>query len=589
MTEARVQRRLAAILAADVAGYSRMMHANEAATMAALREIWSERFNPVVAAKGGRIVKMMGDGALVEFGSAVDAVDCAVRVQEGMAAFNAAHPGQEPILFRIGLNLGDIVIEGDDIFGDGVNVAARLEPLAPKGGLLVSDAVHAQVRGKVAIEFADAGDLVLKNIAEPVAAWSWGGDGGMAMTALADDGPSIAVLPFTNMSGDPEQSYFSDGISEDIITDLSKISGLMVVARNSSFAYKGRTEDIRVVGRELGVRSVLEGSIRKVGNRVRITAQLIDARTGHHLWAERYDRDMTDIFAVQDEVTMEIVGALKVSLRPVERAMFTDRGTSNMAAYDLLMRARDMWERMLRTPADAPALFAKVIGMIHEVIALDPGFSRAYGFLSILHTVDLTNHLTDAPDPLGEAERYALLALEKNREDPLAHNAMAIVALHRKDLDTALACAEQAIRLNPNFSNGYGTLGHVLVYSGNPMSGVPYLQRAIRLDPVFAQQFIHFLGLAYLVAGRYDAAATQFRERIRLAPGTDLSRAMLASALGHMGQAQEARQVWDELRAVNPDYSFRGHMDRLPLRAEDVHRIEAGLIAAGLQEAAMAG
>lgn len=579
----RVNRRLAAILAADVVGYSRMMGADEAGTLAALREVWAQTFGPAVAARGGRIVKMLGDGALVEFGSAVDAVDCAVMVQEQMRALNAARPEAEPILFRIGVNLGDIVIEEGDIFGDGVNVAARLEPLAPRGGILVSDAIHAQVRGKVAVEFDDAGDLVLKNIADPVRAWSWGGQADTSLAPMPEDeAPSIAVLPFNNMSGDPEQEYFSDGISEDIITDLSKIAGLTVVARNSTFAYKGGAVDVRMVGRELGVRSVLEGSIRKAGNRVRITAQLIDARTGHHLWAERYDRDMTDIFAVQDDVTMQIVGALKVRLRPVERAMVADRGTTNLAAHDLLMRSRDMLDGIVRNPAGGRDAFLRIMGMLHEVIDLDPDYARAYALLSILHTVDMTNRLSGAPDPLADAARYAALALQKNPQEPLAHNAMAILSLHRKDLDAAQHSAETAIRLNPNFANGYGTLGHVLVYRGNPLAAVPYLERAIRLDPVFAQQFLHFLGTAYLMAGRYQAAADAFRDRIRQVPQTDLSRAFLASALGHLGQAEEARRIWAELRAVNPDYDLDVHIARLPLRPEDAARIRDGLAAAGL-------
>ncbi|QYK39980.1 MAG: tetratricopeptide repeat protein [Paracoccaceae bacterium] len=583
MTEARVQRRLAVVLAADVAGYSRMMGTDEAGTLSALRDVWAKVFNPAVAAREGRVVKTMGDGALVEFGSAVDAVEGAVAVQRAMTAFNAARDGQTPILFRIGINLGDIVIEGSDIFGDGVNVAARLEPLAPKGGLLVSDAVHAQVRGKVPLDFSDAGELVLKNIAAPVRAWAWGGLAGASGVAAAEpEIPSIAVLPFTNMSGDPEQEYFSDGMAEDIITDLSKVGGLIVVARNSSFVYKGRTVDIREVGRDLGVTSVLEGSIRKAGNRVRITAQLIDARTGHHLWADRYDRDMTDIFAVQDEVTMEIVGALKVRLRPVERALLADRGTTNMAAHDLLLRAREHWEKMLHQPSGGRDMFLKVLGMMHEVIDLDPNYARAYAFLSILHTVDLTNRLTDAPDPLGDAARYAALALAKNPEEPLAHNAMAIVALHRKDLDGAQAAAERTIRLNPNFANGYGTLGHILVYRGNPLSAVPHLERAIRLDPVFAQQFLHFMGLAYLVGGQYRTAADTFRERIRVAPQTDLSRAMLASALGHLGEVAAARRTWAELADLNPEYSLDAHLARLPLSPADEARIRDGLAAAGL-------
>lgn len=579
----RIQRRLAAVMAADVAGYSRLMAEDEAGTVAALREVWGRVFTPAVETRGGRVVKFMGDGALVEFGSAVDAVEGALAVQEGMAGFNAARGGRAPLLFRIGLNLGDILIEGEDILGDGVNVAARLEPLAPEGGLLVSDSVHAQVRGKVPVDFADAGDLVLKNIAAPVRAWAWGGAAGQAaVQASAEEAPSVAVLPFANMSGDPEQDYFSDGIAEDIITDLSKVAGLMVVARNSSFAYKGRNVDIRTVGRELGVRAVLEGSVRKAGNRVRISAQLIDARSGHHLWAERYDRDITDIFDVQDAVTLEIVDALKVRLRPAERALVADRGTTNMAAHDLFLRVRELFEATGRGTDATTGDFRRALAMLDEVLALDPDFARAHAFKAILHTVDNVNRITGTPGLLERAAESARIALAKNPAEPLAHNAAAIVALQRKDLDAAQAAAEQAIRLNPNFANGYGTLGHILVYRGNPLSAVPHLERAIRLDPHFAQQFMHFLGLAYLVAGRDATAAQTLRERIRLAPRTDLSRALLAAALGHLGDRSGARRVWEELRRINPAYSLTAHLERLPFRPEDAARIRAGLAAAGL-------
>lgn len=584
MTEMRTHRRLAAVLAADVAGYSRMMGADEAGTLAALREVWTARFNPTVAAHRGRIVKMMGDGALVEFASAVDAVECAVSIQTAMAAFNAERPGQEPMVFRIGVNLGDIVIEGDDILGDGVNVAARLEPLAPRGGILVSDAVHAQVRGKVEVAFADAGELDLKNIARPVRAWIWGGDGALSdVTALHDEVPSVAILPFNNMSGDPEQEYFSDGISEDIITDLSKIAGLMVVARNSSFAYKGRNVDIRVVGRELGVTSVLEGSIRRAGNRVRITAQLIDARTGGHLWADRYDRDLTDIFAVQDEVTMKIVEALKVTLQPSERAMVTGGGTFSVEAHDCVLRAREHWLEMLASSSNkASAAVDKVLSLLQRAIDLDPQYAEAYAYMSMVYSVDLVNRWTGTADPQAVAMRYSALALQKDPNEPIAYIASAIVKIYVKDLPGAKADAERAIALNPSSATGYGTLGHIMVYLGNPLSAVPYLERAMRLDPHFAQQYKHFLGTAYLVAGDYKKAELAFRKRIELAPRTDLSRAFLASTLGHLGDRDGARQIWDELKALNPDYSFARHIERLPMAQVDAQRIADGLRAAGL-------
>ena len=561
-----------------------MMGADEAGTLAVLREVWAARFNPAIAAHRGRIVKMMGDGALVEFASAVDAVECAVSIQTAMAEFNAGRAGQEPVIFRIGVNLGDIVIEGDDILGDGVNVAARLEPLAPRGGILVSDAVHAQVRGKVEVSFADAGELDLKNIALPVRAWIWGGDGALSdVTAHHDDLPSVAVLPFNNMSGDPEQEYFSDGISEDIITDLSKVAGLMVVARNSSFAYKGRSVDIRVVGRELGVTSVLEGSIRRAGNRVRITAQLIDARTGGHLWADRYDRDLTDIFAVQDEVTMKIVEALKITLQPAERALVQRGGTTSIEAHDCVLRAREYWLDMLSSSSNqASAAVDKVLALLQQAIDLDPQYAEAYAYMSMVYSVDLVNRWTGHKDPQAMAMRYSAKALEKDPNEPIAYIASAIVKIYVKDLAGAKADAERAISLNPSSATGYATLGHIKVYLGDPLSAVPLLERAMRLDPHFAQQYKHFLGTAYMIAGEYEKAAAAFRKRIELAPRTDLSRGFLAATLGHMGDLDGAQQVWNDLMKVNPGYSFTRHVDRLPMSPADAQRIGDGLRAAGL-------
>ncbi len=587
MTEVRTQRRLAAILAADVAGYSRMMGADEAGTLAVLRAVWAERFNPAVGRHGGRIVKMMGDGALVEFGSAVDAVECAVAVQGAMAEFNAGREGP-PIEFRIGVNLGDIVIEGDDIFGDGVNVAARLESQAPRNGVLVSDGIHAQVRGKVAVEFTDAGALALKNIAEPVRAWRWGGDGMAAVAvaaaeAEAEQGPSIAVLPFDNMSNDPEQEYFSDGISEDIITDLSKVAGLMVVARNSSFAYKGRTRDVRVVGRELGVRSVLEGSIRRAGNRVRISAQLIDARTGAHLWAERFDRELTDIFAVQDEVTLQIVGALKVTLRPAERAALSGARLVNVEAHDIILRARELSSEMLRSTRNGPETIERLIVLLRRAIELDPDNAQPYAYLAMTYMVEFNNRWAGIPDPEGLAAHFADVAVQLDPDDPVARNASAVAQIYTGRLEGAKEQAERGVALNPNFANGLGTLGNIEIFMGNPDAAIPLLERAIRLDPVFTHHYTHFLGLAHLVAGRDAEAVACFRERVRLAPGTDLSRSFLVSALGHLGEVEEARRVWAELRALNPAYSAAEHIGRLPFRRPgDRERLSAGLALAGV-------
>ena len=324
-----------------------MMGADEAGTLAALKRHREAVFNPTVALHGGRIVKLMGDGTLVEFNSVVDAVRCALSIQ---TAVSSEQSTEGRITLRIGVNLGDVIIDGDDIYGDGVNIAARLEPLAEPGGVCVSSIVNESVGNRIDVSFEDGGEVRVKNIDRPIRIWKWhpGAASNLATApnpeppAAKKEKPSIAVLPFTNMSGDQEQEYFSDGITEDIITDLSKVAGLLVIARNSSFAYKGKNVDVRTIGRELGVRSVLEGSIRRAGNRVRITAQLIDAADGGHLWAERYDRDLTDIFAVQDEVTLQIVSALKVTLSPAEKARVSEAGTSDVAAHDAFLHGREL-------------------------------------------------------------------------------------------------------------------------------------------------------------------------------------------------------------------------------------------------------
>ncbi len=578
MAEPRTQRRLAAILAADVVGYSRLMGADEAGALAALRAMWVDVFNPAVAAHNGRVVKLIGDGALVEFGSAVDAVDCALAIQRLLA--NAGG-----LTLRIGINLGDVVIEGNDIFGDGVNVAARLEPLAPHGGILVSDAVHAQIAGKIEVTFDDGGELALKNIAEPVRVWAWGGaiQPQRVSAAVPDSKPGIAVLPFTNMSGDPEQEYFSDGISEDIITDLSKVSGLMVVARNSSFAYKGQSPDIREVGRELGVTSVLEGSIRRAGNKARITAQLIDAATGGHLWAERYDRDLTDIFAVQDEVTRQIVDVLKVKLLPTDQIALTKNRVPLIAAHDLGLKGRDLHMQLFFQPENPRAIFEKAVACYEQAIALDPGYALPVAGLSLIYNMEHQNQWIGIPDALIHSMELAKKAVALEPDDAYAHLALAINSLFSGDAAGAKLEAQKALTLNPNFANAYAALGNAEIFLGDPLAGLPYLDIAMRLDPAYKSQTMHFIGLAQLLAGQYTAAAATFRERIRLVPGTDMSRAYFAATLGHLGALDEARAVWAELMAIKPGYSLDAHLGRLPWYSpEDEARIRDGLAKAGL-------
>ena len=581
MAEARVERRLAAILAADVAGYSRLMGVDEEGTLTALKAYRREVIDPKIAEHRGRIVKTTGDGALVEFASAVDAVRCAMEIQRTMTERSAEIPEGRRVEFRIGINVGDIIIDEGDIYGDGVNVAARVETLASPGTICLSDDAYRQIKGKLALDVIDMGEQQLKNIAEPIRVYGVRLEGiPLRPSSALPDKPSVAVLPFTNMSGDSEQEYFADGITEDIITDLSKIAGLLVIARNSSFAYKGKSVDIRTIGRELGVQSLLEGSIRRASNRVRITAQLINAANGAHLWAERYDRDLTDIFAVQDEVTRHIVDALKIKLTPDEAARIADIPTNSLEAHDLFLRGRELilgrkWTR---------EIFDQLVALMTRAIQLDPNYAEAYAGLGFAHNQDFHNRFTGSPDALDVAEHFATIAVEKGPTVPFPHWVLAAVVLWKKKFDVVKRETEIALALNPNYALAWNTRGNAEAYSGHPLAAIPYFERAMRLDPAFTQQYTHFLGSAYLVAGRYEAAAASFRERIRLVPETDLSRGLLISALGHLGQIDEARRVWSELRQLNPKYSFAGHLSRLPFSPADADRIKEGIAKAGLWE-----
>jgi adenylate cyclase len=589
MAEARVERRLAAILAADVVGYSRQMGADEAGTLAALKRHREIIFNPAVAAHNGRIVKLIGDGAIVEFGSVVDAVNCALSVQRSGAPLPDAAARPPTIVLRIGINLGDVIIENDDIYGEGVNVAARLEPLAEPGGICVSSIVHESIGNRIDVRFQDGGDITVKNIDRPVRVWKWHPaartlSAAHSNTAKAEPNSvtaSIAILPFANMSGDPEQEYFSDGITEDIITDLSKIAGLTVIARNSSFTYKGRSVDVRTIGRELGVRSVLEGSIRRAGQRVRITAQLVDAATGGHLWAERYDRDLTDIFEVQDDVTHRIVDALKVTLSSAEKARLADVKASNIAAYDCVLRGREFMLGKDKTRET----FEQAIKFFKKAVELDPNYSQAYACLGFGYMFDYQNRWSDDPDSsLPIAKQYARQAIEKDPNEPLARCVSALAASYERDLDLAKSEIDIAISLNPNLALAHNLRGTIRSFSGQPLEAIPEIELAMRLDPALIPQFLHFLGLANLLAGKYETAAALLRQRIILVPGTDFTRAVLASALGHLGDVDEARRVWHELKEINPKYSFREHFSRQPFRQEDVEGIAMGLTKAGLQD-----
>ncbi len=576
-------RRLAAILAADIAGYSALMGADEARTVSDLKGHQAVVL-PMVGDFGGRIIDTAGDGLLAEFSSVVNAAECAAAIQRAMAERNEAIEPARRMRFRMGINLGDVIYDEKRIFGDGINVAARLESIADPGGIYVSGKVHDELRGKTDFAYDDLGDRQLKNIAQPVRVYGIRlGEASAPQAHTAADGrPSIAVLPFTNMSGDAEQEYFSDGISEDIITDLSKVAGLTVIARNSSFTYKGRAVDVRTVGRELNVRSVLEGSIRRSGKRVRITAQLIDAPTGGHVWAERYDRDLTDIFEVQDDVTHRIVEALKVTLSPAEKELLADNEPCDVGAYDCVLRGREV----LLGPHKSRETFEEAKKCFLKALKADPNYAKAYAALGLAHIFDYQNRWSDNPDrSLATAKENAELAIAKDAKEPLAHLLRAMVAIMEGELEEAKSRIDLALSLNPNSALAYSVLGNLLNHSGRSLEAIPVIERAMRLDPAGVSQHLHFLGTAYLLAGKYETAATLLKQRIALVPETDFSRVMLASALGHLGERDEARRVWNEVREVNPKYNFSEHFARQTFRPEDMKRISAGLASAGVSAA----
>jgi adenylate cyclase len=487
------------------------------------------------------------------------------------------------------VHMGDVIEKADGtVYGDGVNIAARLQGLADPGGVSVSDAVYGAVRGKIAAQFADQGEQRVKNIGYPVRAFKVSAPGqaapavppppAIAPVLRPPDKPSLAVLPFNNMSGDPEQEYFADGITEDIITDVSKVSGLFVIARNSSFTFKNQHVDIKDVGRKLGVRHVLEGSVRKAGKKVRINVQLIDAGSGGHVWAERFDRDLEDIFVLQDEVTKKVVEALKVNLTGRDLgALHKARGKVNSEAYDYLMRARSL---LLQFNS---AALLEGRAMIERALEIDPGLTQACAYLAISYGTEYVNGWNDAgPAHLDKALACARKALEADPDDPFSCNAMAIALMWNRRLDEAERMARHAIEVDPNFSQAHGGLGYVLDFSGRHEEAIASFEQALRLDPEF-NLWMHALGRAQFSLKRYAEAEATFKRRLIHMPKSDVTRAYLASLYGHTGRPEEARRVWRELMEINPSYTFEHTQRILPYtdRAPLEHFAE-GLRKAGL-------
>jgi len=543
-------RRLAAILAADVAGYSRLMGADEEGTLEALKAIRRELSDPKVKEHRGRIVNTTGDGLLIEFSSVVDAVRCAVEVQHAMAERNVDVPPDRRIELRMGINLGDIIKDGRDIFGDGVNVAARLEALAEPGGICVSRVVRDQVRDKLAFSFEDMGEQQVKNIARPVHVYRVLIDKPASAKALLPlpDKPSIAVLPFQNMTGDAEQDYFVDGVVEEIITAISRLPWLFVIARNSSFTYKGRAVDVKQVARELGVRYVLEGSVRKGGNKVRITGQLIDAASGAHIWADRFDGALDDIFELQDQVASGVVGAIEPKLRSAEIERAIRKPTENLGAYDLYLRALAQFWKW------TPDGWSEAVDLLRRALDIDPPYATAAGLFAWCRAVEQTRRLVSAQER-DEASRFARLAVEKGNEDPdaLWMGGWGMLMLAGEHA-AGMSAMERSLALNPNSALASCFFGWAQSYRHQSQRAIEALERARRLSPLDPQPWVFYGGLAHahFAAGRWGEAIEWADRALHAQPRMTAVVGVKAAACSHLGRAEEARAYVSRYLELRP-------------------------------------
>ena len=590
MTGDRVERRLAAVLAADVAGYSRLMGADEEGTLARLKAIRKALVDPYIAAHRGRIVKTTGDGLLVEFASAVDAARCAVEVQRDMTRQNTDLSQDVRLEFRIGIHVGDIIIDDNDIFGDGVNIAARLEGIAEPGGICLSDDAYRQIRGKVEVAFDDMGPQILKNIAEPMRAWRNQLPGQKSVRPLAGQAagrpdapalpakPSIAVLPLQNMSGDPEQEYFCDGLVEDIITTLSKVAGLRVIARNSSFVYKGRSVDIREAAKQLGVRYVLEGSVRRSGNRVRVTAQLIDANDGVHLWAERYDRAIDDIFAIQDEITLVLATEMQVKLTEGEQARLRYTTTTNVEAWTCWVQGMSHFRQAVTKENMGAARLCW-----ENALGLDPTSAPLNAMLGLLHCLDARFGWWDDRDiAIGKAEAYARRALEIDPGNADAYTTSSLILLLQGRYDEAVANARKAIQLAPSSADTAELASHVLTPSGYPDEAVVLSEKAISLSPNHPAVYLGTLGNAYRLSGRTEQAIAAFKAYHARSPGFGLTDIVIAYQ--QTGRSEDAQRTAEQLMVARPNFTIAAWL-RTQLSRRYTAQVEAdtaALRAAGL-------
>jgi adenylate cyclase len=582
----RAQRRLTTIVAADVAGYSRLVGADEEGTLWALRSHRKELIDPLIEEHGGRVANTAGDSLLLEFPSVVDAVRCVVAIQEGLRRRNRDIDEEQRIQFRVGINLGDVVADGNDLLGDGVNVAARLEQGAEPGGICISGAVHDQVRDRVDFAFEDLGEQEVKNIDRPVRTWRWvpGQTSTVHDTALPaapvslPDKPSIAVLPFENMSSDPEQGFFGDGLAEDVITALSKIASLFVIARNSSFAYKGRATDIRQVAKELGVKYVFEGSVRAAAGRIRVTAQLIDAVDGHHLWAERYDRKVEDIFDIQDEITREIVTALRIKLSDGEQAQLMLRGTESVEAWSHAMPALDLI--MNGTPSG----IAEGRRLLELALAADPRYASAYALSGFTHVLEAHFGFSDNTQrSLQEGLQWVERAFELDPNLAIGHMIAGTVINLLGDSDQAMKSVFRAIELSPNDALIKMGAGRVMIDAGFPAGGEKQLREAMRLNPYPPTYYFGLLANALEMQGKDDEALELLQSAVARDPNYFSGHLRLASLLATLERIEEARHHAREAPRINPRFGRASISAYYKTSDEAVlTRFLGGLEAAGL-------
>jgi adenylate cyclase len=595
LSSEHIERRLAAILAADVAGSCLLIGIDEEGTLARLKALRRTLFDPKIAEHHGRVVKNTGDGAIAEFASVVDAVRCADEIQRGMAEQNIDVQHDKRIELRIGIHVGDIIIEENDIFGDGVNIAVRLEGIAEPGGISISDDARRQVRGKVDMTFEDLGSQSLKNIAEPMRVWRV--PYRRAVPAVptrlrVDDAaltlpekPSIAVLPFINMSGDPEQEYFADGMVDDIITALSRFKALFVIARNSSFTYKGRAVDVKQIGRELGVRYVLEGSVRKAANRVRITGQLVDTATGAHLWAERFDGGLGDVFDLQDQVTESVVGAIAPAVEKAEIERAKRKPTESLDAYALYLRGLAAFYQLGNRQAIDEALH-----LFNRAIELDPDFASAYGRAASCYvSAKINGWFSGAANEIAEVKRLAQRAVELGKDDAIALTAGGwVLAFVVRDLGVGAGLIDRALVLNSNLAEAWLFGGWAKIWLGEPEAAIERFARAMRLSPLDPRAAAMRGGTAFahFFLGRYDEAASWAAMALEDSPDFQPGLRIAAASNAMAGRPEQAHKAMARLRQLNPALRISNLKDVLPpfRRAEDLLRLEEALRQAGLPE-----